>query len=94
MGTFPLSANSRHRSNLDNTPGLVKILTDAKTDRIIGAHIMAPNAGDLIQELVLGIEYGASSEDIARTSHAHPSLIEAVKEASLSSSFGKSIHAP
>ena len=90
-GVFPLSANSRHKANLDKSGGMVKILSDKKTDRILGAHIMAPSAGDLIHELVIGIEYGASSEDIARICHAHPSLSEAVKEAALAT-FSKAIH--
>jgi dihydrolipoamide dehydrogenase len=91
VGLFNLNANSRHRANLDDSAGLVKILAESQTGRILGAHIMAPTAGDLIQELVLAIEYGASAEDIARTSHAHPSLSEALKEAALSAYF-KAIH--
>lgn len=91
VGVFPLTANSRYRANLDSFGGLVKILADKKTDKLLGAHIMSPNAGDLIHELVLGIEYGASSEDIARLSHAHPSLSEAVKESALAAYF-KPIH--
>jgi dihydrolipoamide dehydrogenase len=71
--------------------GLVKILSDKKTSRIVGAHIVGPQAGELIHELVLGMEYGASAEDIARTCHAHPTLSEAVKEAALAASF-KPIH--
>lgn len=61
----------------------MKILTDKRTDKIIGAHILGANAGELISEIVLGVEYGASAEDIARTCHAHPTLSEAVKEACL-----------
>jgi dihydrolipoamide dehydrogenase len=91
VGLFPLSANSRARANLEIYNGLVKILADKKTDRILGAHIMSPNAGDLIHELVIAIEYGASSEDIARTSHAHPSISEAIREASLAA-YSKAIH--
>ena len=79
---FPMLANSRARTN-DDADGLVKILIDKKSDRILGAHIVAPQAGELIAEMVLGIEYGASAEDIARTCHAHPTLSEAVKEACL-----------
>ena len=71
--------------------GLIKLITDKKTERLIGAHIIAPQAGELIHELVLGMEYGASAEDIARTCHAHPTLSEAVKEAALDASF-KAIH--
>jgi len=59
-------------SYLDDVDGLVKIITDAKTDRILGAHIIGPNAGEMIGEAVLAMEYGASSEDVARTCHAHP----------------------
>ena len=91
VGVFPLVANSRSRANMESYGGMVKIIADKKTDRMLGGHIMAPNAGDLIHELVIGIEYGASSEDIARTSHAHPSVSEAVKEAALATYF-KAIH--
>lgn len=91
VGLFPLSANSRYRANLDSFGGMVKILADKKTDRLLGAHIMSPNAGDLIHELVMGIEYGATTEDIARLSHAHPSLSEAIKESALAAYF-KAIH--
>lgn len=70
-GVFPLLANSRAKT-IDDTDGLVKVLTDLKTDRILGVHMIAPGAGELIAEAVLGIEYGASSEDLARTCHAHP----------------------
>ncbi len=85
-----MMANSRARANLDSV-GKVKIITDKKTDRIIGAHIVAAGAGEMIHELVLGIEYGASAEDIARTCHAHPTTCEAIKEAALGAYF-KSIH--
>ncbi len=91
VGKFPFMANSRARANND-ADGLVKVLTDAKTDRILGAHIIGPNAGELIAEMVLGMEYGASAEDIARTCHAHPTLSEATKEACMAASFGKPIH--
>lgn len=74
-----------------DSEGTVKLITDKSTKRLIGAHIMSPQAGELIHELVLGMEYGASAEDIARTCHAHPTLSEAVKEAALSVSF-KAIH--
>jgi dihydrolipoamide dehydrogenase len=82
VGKFPFSANSRARSNGD-ADGFVKILADAKTDRVLGCHIIGPEAGDLIMEVVLGMEFGTSAEDIARTCHAHPQLGEAVKEAAL-----------
>lgn len=78
-----MSANSRMRANLDTTTGFVKIIAQKSNNKILGAHIISPNAGELIQELALGIQYGASSEDIARTSHAHPGLSEALKEACL-----------
>lgn len=81
-GKFPFSANSRARA-VGDTDGFVKILADAETDRILGAHIIGPDAGTLISELVLAMEFKASAEDIARTSHAHPTLEEAVKEAAL-----------
>ncbi len=81
-GKFPFSANSRARANGD-TDGFVKILADAATDRVLGCHIIGPEAGDLIMEVALGMEFGAAAEDIARTCHAHPQLGEAVKEAAL-----------
>ncbi len=81
-GKFPFSANSRARAIAD-TDGFAKIIADAKTDRILGAHIIGPSAGDLIAELAVAIEFGGSAEDIARSSHAHPTLAEAVKEAAL-----------
>lgn len=80
VSKFPFMANSRARTN-DDADGLVKVLTDADTDRLLGVHIIGPSAGELIGEAVLGLEYGASAEDIARTCHAHPTLSEAVKEA-------------
>ena len=81
-GSFPFSANGRARA-LGQTEGKVKILAHAKTDRVLGAHVIGPRAGDLIAELTASIEFGASSEDIARTCHAHPTLAEAIKEAAL-----------
>ena len=81
-GKFPYSANGRAKA-IDAQGGFVKILADAKTDRILGAHIIGKQAGDLIAELAIGVEFGASSEDIARSSHAHPTLSEMVKEAAL-----------
>ena len=89
-GTFPFQANSRARAN-DSAEGMVKILTDKKTDKILGVHIMSANAGEMIHEACLAMEFGATSEDIARTCHAHPTLSEAIKEASLASFF-KPIH--
>jgi dihydrolipoamide dehydrogenase len=81
-GVFPFSANGRARA-LGHTEGRVKILADAATDRVLGVHILGARAGDLIAEAAAAIEFGATSEDIARTSHAHPTLAEAVKEAAL-----------
>ncbi len=89
-GKFPFTANGRARS-MNETDGFVKILADAKTDRILGAHIIGPSAGDLIAEIVLAMEFGAAAEDVARTCHAHPGLGEAVKEAALAVD-GRAIH--
>ena len=82
VGKFPFQANGRARA-LACTDGMVKILADAKTDRVLGCHIVGPRAGDLIAEIAIAMEFGASSEDIARTCHAHPTLSEVVKEAAL-----------
>jgi dihydrolipoamide dehydrogenase len=90
-GVFPFSANSRARATGDYE-GQVKILADKETDRILGMHIIGSNAGEMISEGVLAMEYGASSEDIARTCHAHPTLSEALKEACMST-YDKPIHA-
>ncbi len=90
VGKFPFMANSRARAN-GETDGFVKILADKKTDQILGAHIIGACAGELIQEVVLGMEFKAAAEDIARTSHGHPGLSEAVKEASLATFF-KALH--
>lgn len=90
VGTFPFSANSRAKTNLD-TDGMVKMLADPETDRLLGIHIIGPNAGEMIAEGTLALEYGASSEDIARTCHAHPTLAEAFKEAAMAT-YGKPIH--
>lgn len=81
-GVFHFVANGRARA-LGQTAGRVKILADAKTDRVLGVHIIGPRAGELIAEAVAAMEFGASSEDIARTSHAHPTLAECIKEAAL-----------
>jgi len=89
-GTFPFSANSRARAN-GSSEGFVKVLSDKTTDRILGAHILGPNAGEMISEAVIAIEYGASSEDLARTCHAHPTLSEAFKEACMDT-YDKPIH--
>ena len=89
-GIFPFMANSRARTNNDSE-GMVKILTDKETDKILGIHIIGPNAGEMIAEGVLGMEYGAAAEDIARTCHAHPTLSEAFKEACMAA-YDKPIH--
>jgi dihydrolipoamide dehydrogenase len=89
-GKFPMMANSRART-VGVTDGFVKILADAKTDRVLGVHIVGADAGTLIAEAVLAMEFGASAEDIARTCHAHPTLNEAVKEAALAVD-GRTIH--
>lgn len=90
VGKFPFLANSRAKTNLD-TDGFVKFLADKETDRILGVHIIGPNAGEMIAEAGLAIEYGASSEDVARTCHAHPTLAEAFKEAAMAA-YSKPIH--
>ena len=82
VGKFPFTANARARVNL-TTEGFVKILADAKTDRVLGVHILGPDAGNMIGEAAVAMEFGASSEDIARTCHAHPTLSEAIKESAL-----------
>jgi dihydrolipoamide dehydrogenase len=81
-GKFPFTANGRAKAN-QQTDGFVKILADAKTDRVLGVHIIGSDAGNMIAEAAIAMEFGASSEDIARTCHAHPTLPEAVKEAAL-----------
>jgi dihydrolipoamide dehydrogenase len=81
-GKFPFTANGRAKAN-QQTDGFVKILADAKTDRVLGVHIIGSDAGNMIAEAVVAMEFGASAEDIARSCHAHPTLPEAVKEAAL-----------
>ncbi len=83
IGKFSFMANSRAKA-IDDTEGFVKILADKKTDKVLGAHLIGPHAGELIAEIGIAMEFGASSEDIARTCHAHPTFSEAVKEAALS----------
>jgi dihydrolipoamide dehydrogenase len=90
IGKFPFFANGRARA-MEERDGLVKIIADAESDRLLGAHILGPRASDLIAELALAIEFGSSAEDVARTCHAHPTLPEAVKEAALGVA-GRSIH--
>ena len=82
VGKFPFLANSRAKVN-NETDGFVKILADNKTDKVLGVHIIGPHCGDMIAEMALAMEFGASSEDIARTCHAHPTHTEAIKEAAL-----------
>jgi dihydrolipoamide dehydrogenase len=89
-GTFPFMANGRAKA-LNQTDGQVKFLADEATDRVLGVHIIGPRAGDLIAEVAVAIEFGASSEDVARAVHAHPTLAEVVKEAALAVD-GRSIH--
>ena len=90
VGTFPFAANSRARTN-DDSEGMVKFISCKHTDKILGAHIVGPNAGELLGECVLAMEYGGSTEDIARTCHGHPTLSEAIKEAALATG-GMPIH--
>ncbi len=90
VGKFPFSANARARA-MGSTDGFVKILADATSDRVLGAHIIGPDAGTLIAEIATAMEFGASAEDIARTCHAHPTLSEAVREAALAVD-GRALH--
>jgi dihydrolipoamide dehydrogenase len=90
VGKFPFTANARARA-MGETDGFVKLLADKTTDRLLGAHIIGPDAGTLIAELAIAMEFGASAEDVARTCHAHPSLNEAVKEAALAVD-GRALH--
>jgi dihydrolipoamide dehydrogenase len=90
VGKFPFTANPRARTN-GYTEGFVKTLAESETDRVLGVHIIGPDAGTLIAEAVLAKEFGASAEDIARTCHAHPTLSEALKEAALAVD-GRAIH--
>jgi dihydrolipoamide dehydrogenase len=90
VGKFPMTANSRARCSAD-TDGLVKIIADAKTDRLLGCHIISADAGTMIHEAVMAMEFQASAEDVARAFHAHPTLNEAVKEAALAVD-GHAIH--
>ena len=83
IGKFPFMANSRAKA-IDEAEGFVKILADSSTDKVLGVHIIGPHAGEIIAEVAVAMEFGASSEDIARTCHAHPTFSEAIKEAALS----------
>lgn len=91
IGKFPYLANSRAKCN-NESDGFVKVLACKETDRILGTHIIGPCAGELINEAVLAQEYGASSEDVARVCHAHPTCAEALREANVSAAFGKPIN--
>lgn len=91
VGKFPFLANSRART-IEDADGLVKFITNAVTDKVLGVHIVGPSAGEMIAECVLTMEYGGCAEDIARTCHGHPTLSEAVREAAIMASFGKAIH--
>ena len=90
VGKFPFMANGRARA-MNATDGMVKILADKETDRILGAHILGPEAGNLLHEVVVAMEFGGSAEDLARSFHAHPTLNEAVKEAALAV-HGRPLH--
>ena len=90
VGKFPFLANGRAKA-MDETEGLVKILADATTDRVLGVHILGPRASDMIAEAVTVMEFAGSAEDIARTCHAHPTLSEAIREAALAVD-GRAIH--
>jgi dihydrolipoamide dehydrogenase len=90
IGKFPFTANGRARA-MGDTEGFVKLLADKATDRLLGAHVLGPDAGTLIAELTTALEFGASAEDVARTCHAHPTLSEAVKEAALAVE-GRALH--
>jgi dihydrolipoamide dehydrogenase len=91
VGKFPFMGNGRAKANFA-ADGFVKILADKDTDRILGAHIIGPAAGDLIHEICVAMEFGAAAEDLARTCHAHPTFSEAVREAALACGDG-AIHA-
>jgi dihydrolipoamide dehydrogenase len=91
VGKFPFMGNARAKANFMGD-GFVKILADKETDRILGAHIIGPMAGDLIHEICVAMEFGAAAEDLARTCHAHPTYSEAVREAALACGDG-AIHA-
>jgi dihydrolipoamide dehydrogenase len=90
-GSFPIKALGRARASMD-TSGFVKILADAETDEILGVHMIAPRAADLIMEAVTAMEYRASAEDIARICHGHPTYSEAIKEAALAATADRALH--
>ena len=90
VGKFPFTANSRARA-MNRTDGFVKVIADAKTDRVLGVHIVGASAGELIQEAAVLMEFSGSAEDLARTTHSHPTMSEAVREAAMAAYF-KPIH--
>jgi dihydrolipoamide dehydrogenase len=90
-GSFPIKALGRARASMD-TSGFVKILADQETDEILGVHMIAPRAADLIMEAVTAMEYRASAEDIARICHGHPTYSEAIKEAALAATADRALH--
>jgi dihydrolipoamide dehydrogenase len=89
-GMFPFVANGRAKA-LNATEGKIKVLAHKETDRLLGVHILGARAGDIIAEAAVAIEFGASSEDVARSTHAHPTLAEALKEAALAV-HGRALH--
>ncbi|KAA3674777.1 dihydrolipoamide dehydrogenase [Paragonimus westermani] len=91
VGKFPMSANSRAKTN-DEPEGMFKVIAHKETDRILGVHLLGPTAGELVNEAALAMEYGASAEDVARVCHAHPTVSEALREASLAAFCGKAIN--
>lgn len=91
IGKFPFAANGRAKAGL-NVDGFVKILADKNTDRVLGVHMIGPDVGNMINQVAMAMEFSASSEDIARTCHAHPTTGEVVKEAAFAAAFGKALH--
>ena len=92
VGKFPFKASGRARASMD-TDGFIKIIADKETDEVLGVHMIGPRIADVIHEGVLAMEFRASAEDIARTSHAHPTYSEAVREAALAATDNRAIHA-
>ncbi|XP_050430315.1 dihydrolipoyl dehydrogenase, mitochondrial [Adelges cooleyi] len=91
IGKFPFAANSRAKTN-NETDGFIKVVADKATDKLLGCHLIGPGVGEIVNEVVLAMEYGASCEDIARVCHAHPTCSEALREANLAAYFGKAIN--
>ena len=92
VGKFPFMGNGRAKAH-HASEGFVKVLADKETDRVLGVHVIGPYAGDLIHEMCVAMEFGASAEDVARTCHAHPTFSEAMREAAMAAAFGAPIHA-